>query len=91
MKTNYGQKFYNGEDIICILYFRLLRSQSKVKELTRDLRNTTEESDEYKRKLESVKNERRRMEKNIFDVNIYLVLLNTALVLFHMEFFYSQQ
>ena len=68
-------------------YFRLLRSQSKVKELTRDLRNTTEESDEYKRKLESLKNERRRMEKNIFDVNIYLVLLNTALVLFHMEFF----
>lgn len=48
----------------------MLKSQAKVKELTRDLRNKTEEADEYKRKLDSLKNERRRTEKNIFDVSM---------------------
>ncbi|WAR18658.1 MRCKA-like protein [Mya arenaria] len=33
-----------------------------------DLRNITEESDEYKRKLDSLKNERRRIEKNVVDL-----------------------
>ncbi|XP_053397279.1 serine/threonine-protein kinase MRCK alpha-like isoform X2 [Mercenaria mercenaria] len=47
----------------------LLKSQSKVKELTRDLRNQTEETDEYKRKMDSLKNERRRMEKNITELH----------------------
>ncbi|XP_052766310.1 serine/threonine-protein kinase MRCK alpha-like isoform X3 [Mya arenaria] len=47
---------------------QLLKSQGKVKELTRDLRNITEESDEYKRKLDSLKNERRRIEKNVVDL-----------------------
>ena len=46
----------------------MLKSQSKVKELTRELRNKTEESDEYKRKMESLKNERRRGEKTITEV-----------------------
>ena len=53
-------------------YCRLLKSQSKVKELTRDLRNKTEESDEYKRKVESLKNERKRAEKNAVEVNIIM-------------------
>ena len=47
----------------------MLKSQSKVKELTRELRNKTEESDEYKRKMETLKNERRRGEKTISEVN----------------------
>ena len=46
----------------------MLKSQSKVKELTRELRNKTEESDEYKRKMETLKNERRRGEKTISEV-----------------------
>ena len=46
----------------------MLKAQSKVKELTRELRNKTEESDEYKRKMESLKNERRRGEKTITEV-----------------------
>ncbi|XP_061167122.1 serine/threonine-protein kinase MRCK alpha-like isoform X2 [Saccostrea echinata] len=47
----------------------LLKSQSKVKELTRDARNKDEEIDEYRRKLESVKNERRRAEKNVQELH----------------------
>ena len=46
----------------------MLKSQSKVKELSRELRNKTEESDEYKRKMETLKNERRRGEKTITEV-----------------------
>ena len=46
----------------------MLKSQSKVKELTREVRNTTEELDEYKRKLDTLKNERRRGEKTITEV-----------------------
>lgn len=47
---------------------RLLKSQSKVKELTREARNKDEEIEEYRRKLDSVKNERRRAEKNVQEV-----------------------
>ncbi|XP_060574804.1 serine/threonine-protein kinase MRCK alpha-like isoform X2 [Ruditapes philippinarum] len=46
----------------------LLKSQSKVKELTRDLRNKSEETEEYKRKADSLKNERRRTEKTITEL-----------------------
>ncbi|KAK3093861.1 hypothetical protein FSP39_021152 [Pinctada imbricata] len=46
----------------------LLKSQSKVKELTRELRNKDEEADEYRRKMDSVKNERRRLEKNMAEL-----------------------
>lgn len=46
----------------------MLKSQSKVKELTREVRNTTEELDEYKRKLDTLKNERRRGEKTITEL-----------------------
>ena len=48
----------------------MLKTQSKVKELTRELRNKTEESDEYKRKMETLKNDRRRGEKTITEVTI---------------------
>lgn len=53
---------------------RLLKTQSKVKELTRESRNREEEMDEYKRKLDSVKNERRRAEKNVQEVVMKLRL-----------------
>jgi hypothetical protein len=39
-----------------------------VKELTREARNKDEEIEEYRRKLDSVKNERRRAEKNVQEV-----------------------
>ena len=55
---------------------RLLKSQSKVKELTRESRNREEEMEEYRRKLDSVKNERRRAEKNVQEV-----ITNTLVVL----------
>ncbi|XP_048738047.2 serine/threonine-protein kinase MRCK alpha-like isoform X4 [Ostrea edulis] len=47
----------------------LLKSQSKVKELTREARNKDEEIEEYRRKLDSVKNERRRAEKNVQELH----------------------
>ncbi|XP_078315965.1 serine/threonine-protein kinase MRCK alpha-like isoform X3 [Crassostrea virginica] len=47
----------------------LLKSQSKVKELTRESRNREEEMEEYRRKLDSVKNERRRAEKNVQELH----------------------
>ncbi|XP_052697457.1 serine/threonine-protein kinase MRCK alpha-like isoform X3 [Crassostrea angulata] len=47
----------------------LLKTQSKVKELTRESRNREEEMDEYRRKLDSVKNERRRAEKNVQELH----------------------
>ncbi|XP_052270982.1 serine/threonine-protein kinase MRCK alpha-like isoform X3 [Dreissena polymorpha] len=55
----------------------LLKSQAKVKELTRDLRNTTEETEEYKRKAETLKNERRRTEKSLFELQSQVEELRT--------------
>ncbi|KAL5008245.1 hypothetical protein ScPMuIL_013826 [Solemya velum] len=43
----------------------LLKNQTKVKELTREMRNKEEEAEEYRRKMDSLKNERRRAEKTI--------------------------
>lgn len=51
----------------------MLKSQSKIKELTRELRNKAEESDEYKRKVDTLKNERRRGEKTITEVMLKFV------------------
>ena len=69
----------------------MLKSQSKVKELTRELRNKTEESDEYKRKMESLKNERRRGEKTITEVinstTIILTLYGRSLLFSSAEIF----
>jgi len=50
--------------------FRLLKSQTKVKEVNRELRNKTDEADEYKRKVDSLKNEKRRSEKTLLEVSI---------------------
>jgi hypothetical protein len=49
---------------------RLLKSQSKVKELSRELRNKEDEVDESRRKLDSMKNERRRIEKSMYEASI---------------------
>ena len=46
----------------------LLKSQSKVKELSRELRNKEDEVDESRRKLDSMKNERRRIEKSMYEL-----------------------
>ncbi|XP_069117855.1 serine/threonine-protein kinase MRCK alpha-like isoform X2 [Argopecten irradians] len=46
----------------------LLKSQARVKELTREFRNKDEEMEEYKRKADSMKNERRRAEKSILEL-----------------------
>ncbi|CAC5362232.1 CDC42BP [Mytilus coruscus] len=50
----------------------LLKTQSKVKELTRELRNKEDEVDESKRKLDSMKNERRRIEKSMSELQNHL-------------------
>lgn len=60
---------------------RLLKTQSKVKELTRESRNREEEMDEYRRKLDSVKNERRRAEKNVQEVMMKLRLSSLIIML----------
>lgn len=60
---------------------RLLKTQSKVKELTRESRNREEEMDEYRRKLDSVKNERRRAEKNVQEVMMKLSFSSLIIML----------
>lgn len=46
----------------------MLKTQSKVKELTREMRNKDDELDESRRKLDSMKNERRRIEKSMSEL-----------------------
>ncbi|KAJ8309235.1 hypothetical protein KUTeg_014109 [Tegillarca granosa] len=46
----------------------MLKSQSKVKELTREFRNKDEECEEYRRKLDLIKNERRRTDKSLLEL-----------------------
>lgn len=61
----------NKTQVFSLFFFhRFLKSQAKVKEITRDLRNKTEEAEEYKTKLDSLKNEKRRNEKIVFDVSM---------------------
>lgn len=75
-------KMSNMEIKIFVGYHcRLLKTQSKVKELTRESRNREEEMDEYRRKLDSVKNERRRAEKNVQEVMMKLRLSSLIIML----------
>lgn len=49
-----------------------MKSQSKIKDLNRELRNKDDECEEYVRKMDSMKNERRRSEKSLVEVSLNL-------------------
>lgn len=50
---------------------RLLKSQSKVKELTRENRNKDDEIEDSRRKLDSLKAEKRKADKTVTEASVF--------------------
>ena len=50
------------------MYFRLMKLQSKVKELSREVRNKEEEIEDQRRMIDNLKQEKRKGEKAVNEV-----------------------